>query len=144
MSGAGRPRATRPRYNFKRRALGIALCALPVLLAVACGLWPREVPAAREAAGSVLVGAAVPIAGLNLSLSYRRLRRDRCRRGSPEGERCVSALPLLGTLLAVGGCLLAFGSAPVGWLGVLATLADPEGLPWFPVRTWRDASLWDR
>jgi hypothetical protein len=141
MAGAERP--PKPRPHVLRRALGIIVCGLPVLLAVACGLLSRDVPAPREAAGLVLVTAAVLIAGLNLNLAYLRPRRYRRRYGTQTGYRFVSGLPLVGTLLAVGGCLVAFGSAPVGLIAVSAMLADPDGVPWFPVRTWRDASLWD-
>jgi hypothetical protein len=143
MSGADRPRATVPRYHLVRRAFGIGVCALPVLLAVAGALWSREVPATREVTGLVLVGVAGLVAGLNLYLAYLRPWRYRRRYGSQTGDRFVSGLPLVGTLFSVGGCLVAFGSAPVGWIGLVATLADPDGVPWIPVRTWRDASLWD-
>jgi hypothetical protein len=143
MASADRPRATVPRSHLVRRALGLGLCSLPVLLAVACALWSREVSATQKAAGLVLVAAAALVAGLNLYLAYLRPWRYRRRYGSRTGYRFVSGLPLLGTLLTVGGCLVAFGSAPVGLIGVLAALADPDGLPWFPVRTWRDAALWD-
>jgi len=142
MSGANRPRATLPRYHLVRRAFGIGACTLPVLLAIAGALWSREVPVTREATGLVLVVAAL-VAGLNLYLAYLRPWRHRRRYGSQTDDRFVSGLPLVGTLLSVGGCLVAFGSAPVGWIGLLATLADPDGVPWIPVRTWRDASLWD-
>jgi hypothetical protein len=140
---AGAERAPEPRRRVLRRALGIIVCGLPVLLAVACALWPRAVPAPREATGWALVTLAVLIAGLNLYLAYLRPWRHRRQGGSPTDLRHVSGLPLVGTLFAVGACIAAFGSAPVGGLALVATLADPDGVPWIPIRTWHDASLWD-
>ena len=132
----------RPHPKAIRRSVGIALCALPALFALASGLWPRSVPPTREGVGLVLVGMAGLIAGLNLYLLYLRPWRYRRRQGADEGYRLVSGLPLVGTLLVVGGCCVAFGSGLVGGWGLLVALADPDGLAWFPIRTWRDASLW--
>ncbi|MBP8284602.1 MAG: hypothetical protein KAX46_11945 [Chromatiaceae bacterium] len=90
----------------------------------------------------VLVGIAGLIAGINLYLLYLRPWRYRRRQGADEGYHFVSGLPIVGNLLVVGGCFVAFGSGLVGSWGLLMALADPDGLAWFPIRTWRDASLW--
>lgn len=129
--------------NPIRRSVGIALCALPAMFALTSGLWPRSVPPMREGVGLVLIGIAGLIAALNLYLLYLRPWRYRRRQGTEEGYRLVSGLPIVGNLLVVGGCFVAFGSGRVGSWGLLVALADPDGLAWFPIRTWRDASLWD-
>ena len=96
----------------------------------------------QEGLGLVLVGIAGLIAGINLYLLYLRPRRYRRRQGADVGYHFVSGLPTVGNLLVVGGCFAAFGSGLVGGWGLLVALADPDGLAWFPIRTWRDASLW--
>lgn len=125
-----------------RRVIGVILCGLPLALALACVLWPRTLPPATVALGGVLVTIAVLIGGLNLYLAYLRPWRYRCQRGSLDGYRSVSGLPLVGTLFQVAGCLVAFGSPVVGLIGGLAGLLDVGGVPWVPVRTWQDRSLW--
>ena len=129
--------------HLARRAIGVGLCATPILLALACALWPREPSPAREAAGLVLTASATLLGLWNLYLGYGRPWRYRRRHGSPTGYRLVSGLPLVGTLLLVAGCVTAFGSPLVGCCGLLAALVDPDGLPWIPVHTWKDGSLWD-
>ncbi len=133
-----------PRHRL-RRALGVLLCESPVLLALACTLWPgTSAPApARAAAGLVMVALASLTAAFNLWLALIRPWLYRRRQGSEAGLSRVSGLPVLGTLLLVGGCLTAFGSPLIGGLALLAALVDPDGLPWVPVHTWQDASLWD-
>ena len=133
----------KPEKNIARRTLGIALCATPILLALACVLWPRAPSPAREAAALVLTIGATLLGLWNLYLGYGRPWRYRRRHGSPTGYRLVSGLPLVGTLLLVAGCVTAFGSPLVGCCGLLAALVDPDGLPWIPVHTWKDGSLWD-
>ena len=134
-----------PRHRL-RRTLGVLLCQSPVLLALACILWPgTPTPApARAGAGLVLVVLAGLTGAVNLWLALIRPWLHRRRHGSPAGLERVSGLPVLGTLLLVGGCLTAFGSPMIGGLALLAALIDPDGLPWVPVHTWHDASLWDR
>jgi hypothetical protein len=132
-----------PRKNRLRRVGGVALCLLPVALAAACALWPRSPAETRVYTGLVLSGAACLVGLLNLSLALVRPRLYRRRHGSLEGYRFVSGLPIVGTFLLVAGCLTAFGSAAVGLCGLAACLLDTGGLPWFPVMTWKDSSLWD-
>lgn len=132
----------RPR-NHLRRAFGLLLCLAPVLVAVACVLWPARPAPVREAGGLVMVGLAGLAGGVNLWLARVRPWLYQRRHGSLAGLQQVSGLPMVGSLLLVGGCVTAFGSALVGGLGLAAALLDPEGLPWVPVYTWQDASLWD-
>lgn len=131
--------------NQLRRILGVLLCQSPVLLALACSLWPgTSTPApARAAAGLALVFLAGLTAAFNLWLALIRPWLHRLRHGSGAGLTRASGLPVLGTLLLVGGCLTAFGSPLIGGLALLAALIDPDGLPWVPVHTWHDTSLWD-
>lgn len=130
-------------FHLARRLVGVALCALPTLFALASGLWSRPIPPAQTGAGLVLVGIAGLIAFFNLYLLYLHPWRYRRRQGTDEGYRFVSGLPIVGNLLVVSGCLTAFGSGWVAGCGIAVALADPDGLAWFPFRTWRDASLWD-
>ena len=125
-----------------RRFVGVILCELPIALAVACALWGRVVPLSPAAMGGVLVSLAILVGCLNLYLAYLRPWRYRRKWGSLEGYRFVSGLPLVGTLFQVAGCLVAFGNPTVGFIGCLAGLLDTGGLPWFPVLTWKDRSLW--
>jgi hypothetical protein len=129
--------------NRLRRTLGILSCQVPVLVALACALWPVTPEPARAGAGLVLVVLAGLTAVFNLWLALIRPWLHWWRHGSRAGLRPVSGLPVLGTLLLVCGCLTAFGSPVVGGLALFAALIDPDGLPWVPVHTWHDASLWD-
>lgn len=133
----------RSHHNPIPRSVGITLCSLPALFALASVLWPRPVSPTQEGVGLVLVGIAGLIAGLNLYLLYLRPWHYRRCQGAGEGYRFVSGLPIVGNLLVVGGCFVAFGSGLVGSCGLLVALADPDGLAWFPIRTWRYTSLWD-
>lgn len=126
-----------------RRVIGMVLCGLPLALAWACTLWTRTLPPATVALGGVLATIAVLIGCLNLDRAYLRPWRYRRQRGSLDGYRYVSGLPLVGTLFQVAGCLIAFGSPTVGLLGGLAGLLDVGGVPWFLVLTWQDRSLWE-
>lgn len=125
-----------------RRVIGGVLCGLPLALTLACVFWIRALPPATVAMGGVLATIAVLIGCLNLYLAYLRPWRYRRQRGSLEGYRYVSGLPLVGTLFQVAGCLIAFGSPTVGFIGGLAGLLDVGGVPWIPVLTWQDRSLW--
>jgi hypothetical protein len=136
-SGAGAPK------RWRRRSLGLALCLAPVGLALICILRPAAVPPERVAFGLTLAVAAALLGAFNLYLALVRPWVHRRRRGSDAGLRRVSGLPVLGTLFVVGGCLAAFGHAAVGWLALLAAAIDPDGLPWLPIWTWHDRSLWD-
>lgn len=125
-----------------RRVIGVMLCGSPLALALACALWTRTLPPATVALGGVLATIAVLIGCLNLHLAYLRPWRYQRQRGSLDGYRSVSGLPLVGTLFQVAGCLVAFGNPVVGLISGLAGLLDVGGLPWFLVLTWPDRSLW--
>jgi hypothetical protein len=130
------------RRNSRRRAIGITVCLLPILLMVASivvGLfWPRTSPV-----GVVLALFAVPLVFLNLYLAAARPSLYRRRHGSMEGYRNVSGVPLIGNLLAVIGCVVGFCDWRAATVGLFALVCDVGGLPWFIVATWRDPSFWD-
>jgi len=67
----------------------------------------------------------------------------RVRRGSMDGYRFVSGLPLFGTLCVVASGILGFGELPTALTGLGATAVDTGGLHWFLFATWRDETLWD-
>jgi hypothetical protein len=90
--------------------------------------------------GLVALGLLVGIA--NVALTFRPAVH-RWKRGSMTGYRNVSGLPILGTLLVVVGGVLGFGSLACGVLGLVTLAIDTNGLIWFLVATWRDASFWD-
>ena len=125
-----------------RRLIGVILCSSPLALALTCALWTRIVPSATAAMGGVLVTIAILIGCLNLYLAYLRPWRHQRQQGSLDGYRFVSGLPLVGTLFQVVGCLIAFGSPTVGFIGSLAALLDVGGVLWIPMFTWKDHSLW--
>ena len=60
-----------------------------------------------------------------------------------EGYEFTSGLPMLGTLFQIAGCVVGFGSTPVGLAGIASALTDTGGLPWFVISTWKDEALWD-
>lgn len=130
------------RTNYVRRALGLAICLGPVVLAavsfavglvrIEFGLWGLGV-----AVGGFLFGI------LNAYLTVVRPWRYRRRHGSMEGFRFQSPLPLVGTVCVVIANIIGFGELLTAALG-LATLAlDTGGLPWFVAMTWRDRGFWD-
>lgn len=129
--------------NWAKRLAGVALCSLPLLLAVACAVFARPVSSASAWLGLILAAAACLVGALNFNLRFVRPLLHKSRHGSLEGYRFVSGLPVVATLVQVSGCVAAFGSPTVGFLGIVSCLIDADGLSWFPVVTWKDGSLWD-
>ena len=121
----------------------MAACLLPLMLAIACVILARPVSVATHWGGVVLVTAACLVGILNFSLRFLRPHLYERRHGSMAGYRLVSGLPVVGTLLQVAGCSVAFGSTAVGLIAVVSCLIDVDGLVWFPALTWKDDSLWD-
>jgi hypothetical protein len=128
--------------NYLRRVLGIAICLFPVfflVVSIVVGfIWPRE-----SAWGIGIICVALLFAALNLYLAVIRPLLFSWRRGSMEGFRNVSGLPLFGTLFSLFGGIVGFADWRAAALGIVATSLDLGGLPWFLVATWRDRSLWD-
>ena len=87
--------------------------------------------------------AAAVIAAINFHLSFIRPRFFRFRRGSMDGYRHVSGIPIVGTLLLSIGALSGFGAIGSALIGIGAFVLDTGGSAWFIVATWRDRSLWD-
>ena len=129
--------------RYGRRGVGVAVGLAPfafLAASVPCGL---QLGGVARGLGLVGVSLALLVAGLNAYLAAVRPLLYRRARGSMEGFKNVSGLPLVGSLLALVGGLLGGGSVTYVALGVVALLLDTGGLPWFIVWTWRDASFWD-
>ncbi len=77
--------------------------------------------------GLTLVIAACFLGCLNIYFTFIRPWMYRRKHKSMEGYRLVSGLPIIGTLLAIAGCIIAFGSPVVGICGLLAVLIDTDG-----------------
>lgn len=132
-----------PRKNHTRRFIGVVVCSLPMVLAVICTAWAGVVSRPRYLTGLTLVIAACLLGCLNIYFAFIRRWMYQRKYGSIKGYRFVSGLPVIGTLLQIAGCIIAFGSPVVGLSGLLAVLLDTGGLLWFPIVTWKDSSLWD-
>ena len=146
MNGDGRcgkPTPAKPlRQNYWRRALGAVLFVFPLAFPVVAALSPAKVGTARFTTGVCLIVVSCLIAGLNAYLSFVRPWLWKRRHGTQDGYRFVSGLPMLGTVLQVAGCSVAFGSLTAGLLGLASAMLDMGGLSWFVVATWRDGSFW--
>ena len=86
----------------------------------------------NHAIGLVVMCVALAIAGLNFGLTLRR------------GDKHVSGVPVIGSVLVVIATMIGFGSALCAALGLLAVALDTGGSVWFLIATWNDSSLWDR
>lgn len=144
------PEKPRPKWNYRRRAVGALVCLAPAVLpfaSLAVGPPTSEVGARVLAygigpgLGVVLVGFLVAL--LNAHLALVRPFLYRCRHGSLEGMRYVSGLGGIGSLAVFVGCALAFGHRPTAAFGLLVLTLDVGGLPWFLLVTWRESSVWD-
>jgi hypothetical protein len=83
------------------------------------------------------------LAVLNVFLSVIRPTVYRWRRGSLDGLRNISGVPLIGTLFVVLAGFVGFGDWRVAVAGLVALAFDIGGLPWVLVAIWRDYSFWD-
>lgn len=135
--------STTNKTNYVRRGFGLVLGCSPLVLLCGSVLYGLSHGGQLRAAGLVAELLAILVAGLNFYLSFVRGLLYRRKRGSLEGYRHVSGLPMVGTLLVVIGTLLGFGSMAVTVLGLAAFAADTGGTVWFVIATWRDSSLWD-
>lgn len=130
------------RTNYLRRAVGIALGFGPVaLLLTSCAFAVVERTGGVAGLGFALVGFLFGL--LNAYLAFVRPRLYRRRRGSMEGYRFVSGLPLFGTLFVVLAGVSGFGEVPTAVVGLVALALDTGGLPWFLILTWHDGGMWD-
>jgi hypothetical protein len=97
----------------------------------------------HSAVGLAVMLGALALGGLNFYLSFVRAPIYRRAKGSLDGYKHVSGLPLLGSLLVVVGTVVAFGSGLCAALGLLAVAVDTGGSVWFLIATWKHSSLWD-
>jgi MFS family permease len=138
-----------PRWNYRRRAIGAAVCLFPVALLVASlvvstFLSKESGPVlalVRRVGLGVAVCALLPTA-LNVYIALRPTLY-RWRHGSLEGFRSASVAPLAGTCCVLLAGLFGFGDWRVAVIGFFVLVFDVGGLPWFLIATWRDASFWD-
>ena len=84
------------------------------------------------------------MAALNFYLSFVRPYLFRVRRGSMDGYRFVSDVPIVGSILVVLGALFGFGAVGTALIGIIVFLLDTGGSGWFVIATWKDKSLWDK
>jgi hypothetical protein len=125
-----------------RRSLGVVVCFSPVLLLIASLVaWFAGREGGLAGLGLAVIGLLFGV--LNAYLSFFRPWLYRRRRGSMEGYRFVSGLPLFGTLFVGLSGVFGFGEPYTTALGLTTLAIDTGGLPWFLVSTWRDESLWD-
>ncbi len=128
--------------NYGRRGVGIVVCSGPVALMVASlAVGPCRFLGDPRSIGLAVLGLLVGLCNVYLSIGRPWLYRR--RRGSMEGYRHVSGIPLVGSLLVVAAGVVGFGLGVTAVIGLLALALDPGGLPWFLVATWRDESFWD-
>lgn len=139
---------TRPRWNYRRRAIGVAVCLSPVALLITSLFAEPLVPHGSEVslwAHRVGFGFAVcallPTA-LNVYIALRPAIH-RWRYGSMDGFRSISGAPAIGTFLAVVAGLVGFGDWRVATIALFALAFDFGGLPWFLIGMWSDQGLWD-
>jgi hypothetical protein len=135
---------TDPPPNVIRRSLGVAICLSPVMLllaSIAFGLM-RERPGWSAGMGFMFVAAF--FASSNFYLSFIRPPVFRMLRGSMDGFRQISGIPMIGSLLVVLGGVFGFGAVGTALLGLACIGFDTGGSLWFLLSTWRDSSLWDR
>src|SRR5262249_13981919 len=112
-----------PKWNYRRRAVGAAVCLSPVFLLVA-SLLAGEVTPPSLGLGLGLVLCAMFPTALNVYLSWVRPTIYRWRHGSLDGMRNVSGIALVGTFLVVLGGVAGFGDWRVAALGLFSQVLD--------------------
>jgi hypothetical protein len=130
------------RRHWRRRVIGVAVCASPVAIAVGSIVFGTVRGTAWTWYGLYVVLLAGVVGVFNFCLSMRPLLY-RFKHGSWEGYHHVSGIIFVATPVVVVGVLLSFGHIVTASLGLLVFLVDTGGLPWFLAATWRDSSLWD-
>ncbi len=134
---------TKPRTRYVRRGIGLALGLAPLAVLGASLFYGLAGHDRMSLLGLVPELLALLVACLNVYLSFVRGRLYRRKRGSLDGYRNVSGIPMFGTALATIGALLGFGSVVCAAIGLVAFGIDTGGSLWFLIVTWRDASFWD-
>ena len=128
-----------------RNASLVALLLLPVALAIG-SLLSGLMSSGFDNGGTwsyTVLGLAGAIAALNLHLAFTRPWLYSLRtRGSMEGYRRASGVPLVGTALVVAAIMMAFGDWSFAAGGLLVLALDVGGTPWFLAAISRDSSFW--
>lgn len=132
--------------NWRRRSLGLAVAAAPVMLAVLSLFAALRAPVSPPASLSMVIGTgflivAIWIACRNFYTSFLRYPLLKLLRAST--IRNVSGYPVVGTLAAFVSLLLGFGSLPISALALAVLAIDTGGAPWFVACTWRSGEIWD-
>jgi len=130
--------------NYARRSIGIVVCASPLALSITCIVLHQATYPLRHTIGITLALLACLLALLNFNLSFIRPWIYCRKHKTKEGYKHVSGLPMLGTMLQIIGCMVAFGNPTAGILSLTAGILDTGGLPWFAISTWKDKSFWDK
>jgi hypothetical protein len=134
---------TDSRTNWLRRGVGLVICCSPILLLEASLFYGLAGHDLWRPAGLVVELLALLVGGHNLYLSCRGAIHQ-WRFGSLDGYRHISGLPAVGSMLAILGVFLGFGSIVAAVIGLVAVAVDTGGLPWFLVCIWHDESFWER
>lgn len=119
------------------------ICGSPIWLAVVSGvmsIYHSKLPVSGWNYFFILAGLIAPF---NLYLSFVRPWLYRWKHKSMEGYRFISGIPGVGTILVVVGILAEFQYMPSAIIGLVITIFDCGGLPWFLVCTWKQEALWD-
>ena len=137
--------ALKTNINHSRRAIGIIiLCFAPIILLILSVVYGLTYGRSIRTASIVLLSMGTIIGAQNFYTSFIRPFFYRFRIGSMDDYRRASGFPFIGTMFALLGGVISFGSMPVALLGLTVVLLDTGGPIWFVVSTWRDSSFWDR
>jgi hypothetical protein len=121
--------------------MGFALGMAPFVLVVASFISPSLVP--FPGAATVLGFIGLGIAALNAWHSLGRPFLWKMWKGTMDGYRFISGLPMIGTAVGVCACLAGFGETTSALIALAIFTVDTAGLPWFTYATWKDQGFWD-
>jgi hypothetical protein len=127
--------------NRRRRAIGFSLAITPFSIVLGSFISPSLAPSPDIATTFGFIG--VGIATLNAWLSFGRPFLWKMRKGTMDGYRFISGLPIIGTIVGVFTCLTGFGEITPTLLALTIFMIDTAGLPWFTYATWKDQGFWD-
>ena len=126
---------------YARRSLGVVIALLPFIVVTLSLLSPWHSPLKSIAVGLGVVAVIITTLNLWITLILPSIQRKKNRKN--ESNHSSSTFPVLGTVFALGACLVGFGHTTPSILALVTLLFDFGGLPWFIVFTWKDPSLWD-
>ena len=131
------------KYNYFRRGMGVLICGSPIWLAVVSGVMSNGHSRQIGNGGIILFSLAGLIALLNMHLLCVRPWLYRRKHKSMEGYHSKSGIPMWGTFFVLLGIIGGFQSLLSAIIGLVITIFDCGGLPWFLVFTWKQEALWD-